>query len=121
MSRLQIPMTRHDRERSAGRATPRRVGFTLGLSLVLFASACSKTTLGTEAYSLAVALDRVFEKQDPAQLEQARGLIRAQTDSGEISSDEAKALSNLVELAGDQRWDDARGGLRELLAAQTDW
>lgn len=121
MPQSLIPTTSRRCRRSAGHSMPRRAWFTLGVSLLLFASACGKTTLGTEAYSLAVALDRVFEEQDPAQLEQARELIRARADSGEITSDEAKALSNLVALAGEQRWDDARGGLRELLAAQTDY
>jgi hypothetical protein len=106
--------------RTAGQSLS-RAWLVLGVSIVLFATACGKTPLGTEAYSLAVALDRVFEKQDPAQLEQARNLIRGQADSGELTGDEAKALSELVDIAGDQRWDEARGKLRTLLTAQTRW
>jgi hypothetical protein len=68
----------------------------LGVLLLFLATSagCSKFTLGPDAYSLATALDRVFERRDPAQL-----VTKAQRDD----------------------WSGARDDLRQLLFDQTQW
>ena len=90
------------------------------LSAVLLAG-CSKITLGPDAYSLATALDRVFEKQDLAQLTRATELIQEYLQDHRLTPAEAARLSALVAQAEGDDWDGARAELRALLLDQTRW
>jgi hypothetical protein len=97
-------------------------GFVLALALSLVAIiGCSKFTLGPDAYSLATALDRVFEKQDSAQLTRATELIQEYLQDQRLSPAEAERLSALVARAQGDDWTGARAELRELLFDQTQW
>lgn len=96
------------------------LGLIIALSLVAFVG-CSKFTLGPDAYSLATALDRVFEKQDPAQLTRATELIQEYLQDNRLSPAEAERLRALVERAQGDDWDGARAELRQLLFDQTRW
>ncbi len=92
------------------------------VALISFAiGGCSKLALGPDAYSVATALDRVFEKQDPAQLTRANELISEYLQANRLSSAEAERLSALVAQAQGNDWTGARAELRELLFDQTHW
>jgi len=82
---------------------------------------CSKLVLGPDAYSLATALDRVFEKQDPAQLTRATELIQEYLQDNRLMPAEAARLGALVAQAEGEDWDGARAELRALLFDQTRW
>lgn len=96
----------------------------LMLSLALVAvvvSGCTKTTVGVEAYQLAGALDRIFEKRDPGQLNQASEKVNEELASGKITENEAKLLNALIAKAQRDDWAGASSDARKLLADQTDW
>jgi len=82
---------------------------------------CGKLALGPDAYSLATALDRVFEKQDPAQLTRATELIQEYLQDNRLTPAEAARLGALVAQAEGDDWDGARAELRALLFNQTRW
>jgi len=84
-------------------------------------SGCGKTAIGTDAYHLVNALDRIFEKRDPQQLSQASEKIKEELAAGKISADEAELLNALIAKAKADNWDNASHDARQLLADQTDW
>src|SRR5690606_5741873 len=89
--------------------------------LLVSVAGCSKLALGPDAYSLATALDRVFEKQDPVQLTRATELIEEYLRDNRLTPAEAKRLSALVAMAQRDDWSGARAQLRQLLFDQTQW
>lgn len=95
----------------------------LGVLLLFLATSagCSKFTLGPDAYSLATALDRVFERRDPAQLGRATELIQEYLHDNRLSTAEAERLHKLVTKAQRDDWSGARDDLRQLLFDQTQW
>ena len=89
--------------------------------LLMTVAGCSKLALGPDAYALATALDRVFEKQDPVQLARATELIDEYLQDNRLTPAEAKRLGALVAQAQADDWSGARAQLRRLLFDQTQW
>lgn len=87
----------------------------------LFAVGCRQPELGRDAYFVAVSLDQVIERRDASQLARADELIAEQLESGKITEQEAKGLTELVARAEQGEWERARQETRAILEAQTDW
>jgi hypothetical protein len=90
-------------------------------ALTIFTIGCGKTTLGTDAYHLAGALDRIFEKRDPQQLQLASEKVKEELIAGKITATEADLLNGLISKAENGNWDRASKDARQLLAEQTNW
>jgi hypothetical protein len=113
---------RSDRARVASLTNTALKRIAIGISLIaLVVSGCAKTTLGTDAYHLVGALDRIFEKRDPEQLKLASDKINEELAAGKITDDEAKILNTLVAKAQNDDWQSASSEARKLLSDQTEW
>lgn len=89
--------------------------------LTIFTIGCGKTTLGTDAYHLVGALDRIFEKRDPQQLQLASEKVKEELAAGKITATEAELLNGLISKAENDNWDRASKDARQLLSDQTNW
>jgi len=73
------------------------------------------------AFELAKAIANVCNARNGEQLETARQTISAKREAGEITDQEERILSGIVERAAAGEWEHAERQARQLLKDQTDW
>lgn len=98
-----------------------KVAVAAGLAILVVCVALSLSSYGTvsdQTYAFAKALYAVCDRKDDVRLRDAASKIQSAKDNGEISSQEAGWLTEIITEAESGRWQDARKIARTLLASQ---
>lgn len=86
--------------------------------LTLFVSGCGQEVVSARTYDCALALHSICNRRDDVRLEVLERLVRADTQSGAISTQESARLNDIIQLARNGDWQQAHTESRQLLDEQ---
>lgn len=88
------------------------------IALAIFFFFPSYGAIGEKAYQFSVALDSACSREDQATLKKIDQQMTAATAAAELNARETSWLRDILELAQNKRWEEARQACRKLQEAQ---